>query len=100
MNTFTIIGFHQNGRMVSQEKTNNVRIVCNTQEGKIVAVWGTESENYHNTNNIEMIEFAQRTKGFPFVINCEVNPESPPADFQKNYGHGYWINENNHLEIV
>ena len=95
---FTITGFHQNGRRVSKDNDNNVRIVCTTQEGSVLAIWG--SENTSNTSNIEKIEAAEQLNGFPFKIDCKINGDPPPKNFQTEYGHGHWIGENNYLEIL
>ncbi len=96
MPIFTITGFHQNGREISKQNPNNVRIVCETQEGVTIAIWGSVKVN---TANIDLVENMAR-QGFPVKIDCDTNKKSPPNDFQNRYGHSEWIGENNRLEIV
>ena len=97
MATFTVIAFHQGGKQPSTVNPKNVRIVCDTKEKTVLAFWGTIGGNM---TNVDLIENAARTKGFPFKIDCDVNPTPPPADFQNIYGHSKWVAENNRLEVL
>jgi len=94
MTIFDVTGIHQNGKRQSKANTN-VRVVCDTKQGTLT-IWGTANKN---TINIDKVE-AQAKSGSPFSIDCDVNNQQPPKEFQAQFGHSFWVAEGNRLDIL
>lgn len=86
--TFRIINFDEGG--LREGKNGALRLVCNTQGGEKIAIFGKAQER----NNIDTV----LNTGLPCTINCETRP---PNDWGTNkYDHTYWVPEGGSLRIV
>jgi len=85
--TFTLLGVeHRSGR------NDNRRLVCFVRDDfGLLALWGTSCAN---TENIDAVE----RHGFPVTISCDWHP--PNESCAGRYRHAYWVDEDDHFEIV
>ena len=99
MKTFTIKKYDEGGIRKGKEQKQNVRLVCITDNNnEKIAIWGTDTSQYKNMNNIDKVLNAVKTNGFPCKIKCCVKN---PADWAvKNFSHKYWVEEEAQLDVV
>lgn len=86
MNRFRLIDYDEGGPKTGKE--GDIRLVCNTEEGDRVAIWGSDHERY----NIDAVLKA----GLPCTIVCDT---IQPADWSTKYNHTHWVPEANRLLI-
>ncbi|MCD4784946.1 MAG: hypothetical protein K8T10_14115 [Candidatus Eremiobacteraeota bacterium] len=81
-----------------KDNNENVNITCRTDEGEIIAIWGTYSEEGNERNNIKNIEKILKC-GFP----CTIKPSDffKPGNRKTNpVKHDYWIPEGSDIQII
>jgi len=70
----------------------NERLVCFVKnEPRLLVLWGTTDGD---TDHIRAVE----SHGFEVTITCDWL--QPSDDHAQKYGHGYWVDEDDHFEIV
>ena len=85
--TFKLIRYDEGGIRGSPER---LRLVCNTESGHLIAIWGSES----STRNIDLV----RDAGLPCTIECEFRPPNPVH--AEKLGHTHWVPENTQLRVI
>jgi hypothetical protein len=82
---FSITGFDEDG---VRGNPDNLRLVCAAGSGGKVAVWGT----HNSRRNIDAVLAAGP--------HCTFDAEwiDPPDDFERKFGHRYWVPE--HADLI
>ena len=85
--TFDIVAYDEGG---VQRRPKAIRLVCLTDTGQKVAVWGT----WYDTANIDAVLAA----GLPCRVECETG--RPDEWAVENYGHDYWVAQDAALQVI
>jgi hypothetical protein len=85
--TFRLVRFDEGGPV---ETDRSIRLVCVTEEGTKVAIWGASGIRH----NIDEVLRA----GLPCTIRCEYR--TPETWARNDYEHSYWVPQHASLEIV
>ena len=85
---FRFLAYDEGGMTIGP--TGAHRLVCVTDTGAKVVIFGRESE----LDNINAIV----QKGLPCIVRCETHPTSQTAN--RMFGHTHWVWENSKLEVV
>lgn len=85
--TFRLVAFDEGGVAGPAE---NRRLVCVTDTGGKLAVWGTDRSRH----NIDAILRA----GLPCAVECEWRPPNPIQ--AERFGHTQWVREDCALSVL
>jgi hypothetical protein len=87
--TFRLVEFDEGAVQGMQE---NRRLVCVTDSGSKLAIWGQEIPT-RNMQNIDSVLEA----GLPCVVECEYRN---PAEWADCYGHTHWVPQDCSLRVI
>jgi hypothetical protein len=87
--TFHLVRFDEGG---PKGKPDNRRLVCVTQSGGKLAIWGQEVPT-REMRNIEAVLKA----GMPCTVECEYRE---PGEFGVRFGHTHWVRQDFKLRVI
>ena len=84
---FTLIAFDEGG---VQGSLQHLRLVCNTENGDKIAIWGDERDR----KNIDTVLDA----GLPCKVDCKYREPNPA--YAKEHGHTHWVRQTFPLRVL
>ena len=87
---FTVTYYQEGGPKQSRGK-DNVRLVCETREGKTLVFWGTAGEDISNIDKVYKNKL-------PVKVHCQYR--EPIEPFASRFGHDWWCPQEAEVKII
>jgi len=86
--TFRLVAYDEGGVRGSSD---HCRLVCVTDVGEKLVIWGDEGKNMENINGVI-------DAGLPCSVDCEYREPNPIQ--RQEFGHRYWIRQDDLIRIL
>jgi len=86
---FKLVSFDQGG---IKGEPNRRRLVCVTDSGGKLAIWGREAP-IREMDNIDAV----LKVGMPCTVECECDE---PSEWASDFGHTHWVRQDSALKVV